>query len=309
MGFVVTMWILMTVCDIVTVFCVYYVGLRIYQEQTAFIAAMLCATAISAAYYSLTKFDSFPVTIAAMAMLFTVYGEKTKGYLASIIGLFVKLWPIVLYPFLWIYNARESSVVAEGKARALPYLAGGGAVFGVMILLGYNKFLDYTNLVYSNTLLYLASRGLQVTGAAIPLDALITVFRVLMVLVFLGAVYWMSRNPGSETRMMKMVLLSLVVLIFFIQYRSPQYTAWLVPFAALLVAGDVPGILSFYLVQVLGYIEFPLSFRAVWVNQEWKSGWAPVLFVALFAAYGLLLWRAMKAPEAPAVPPGNKGAE
>ena len=75
--------------DIITLFCIYYIGLKLYSEQTAFIAAMLYATSISMAYYSLSKFDAFPTCLAILAVLVTVYGDKTKGYLVSVAGLFL----------------------------------------------------------------------------------------------------------------------------------------------------------------------------------------------------------------------------
>ncbi|MDD1658748.1 MAG: hypothetical protein LUP92_00610, partial [Methanomicrobiales archaeon] len=56
LGFVLAMWALMTACDIVTTLCIYYIGLKLYSEQTAFIAAMLSATAFSVAYFVLTRF-------------------------------------------------------------------------------------------------------------------------------------------------------------------------------------------------------------------------------------------------------------
>jgi len=308
LGFVALMWVVMAICDIVTVFCVYYIGLKIYREQTAFVAAMLCATAFSAAYFALTKYDAFPVSIAAVALLATVYARKNAGYLATIIGLFVKLWPMVLFPFLWIYNARDSSIWKEGKERAIWFLLAACGAFGLMILAGYNKFLEYTDLVYCNTIPYLMSRYLQIANLAIPTSAIIAVFRVLIIVAVAGALYWMYRRPGSVPRMLKMILLVLFVLVFFIQYRSPQYSFWLLPFFALLVAGDLPGVLAFYGVQVLAYIEFPLAFGVLYVNDHYLNEWAMVFFTLLFVAYGLLLWRALKAPEPPGAPAGKVDA-
>jgi len=287
--FVVMMWILMAICDLITTIAIYYIGLQLYSERTAFIAALVYATAFSAAYFSFTVFDAFPVMLAALALLFTVYGAKTKGYLTAVVGLFAKLWPMVLFPFLWVYNAKDSSVLAEGRRRAIGILVVASAAFVVMVAVGYNTFLGYTSLVYSNTIPYLASVFLP----AVPFDAIVNVFRVMMVVIILGAIYWMYRKPGSISRLVKMIFLSIFVLVFLIQYRSPQYTVWLMPFAALLVAGDAWGILIFFAVQVMEYLEFPLTFYSVWVNEHYVSGWAIPFFITFFIAYGLLLWRAM----------------
>jgi len=305
-GFVLTMWALMAACDIVTTLCIYYIGLKLYNERTAFIAAMLCATAFSAAYYSLTRFDAFPTCLAALAMLATVYNNRTKGYLGAVAGLFAKIWPALLYPFMWIYNARDSSIIAEGKERAIWILLAAGLAFGGMLLVGYNKFLGYAEMVYCNTIPYLIFSYLQMAGAAIPFGVIANIFRALTVVAILGALYWMFRHPRSMTTMIKMSLVAIIVLIFFSQYRSPQYVAWLSPFAALLVAGDAWGILAFFGVQTMEYIEFPLTFGTVWVNDHYVSGWAPGLFTALFIAYGLLVWRAMKSEGAGAGSPERK---
>jgi len=114
--------------------------------------------------------------------------------------------------------------------------------------------------------------------------------------VVAGALYWMYRQPRSITLLLKMVLLTIFAVVFLSQYRSPQYIVWFTPFAALLVAGDHRGILSFYAVQVLAFIEFPLAFWVLYVNQHYVTEWALGFFTLLFIAYGLLLWEAMKGP-------------
>ena len=290
LGFVVIMWILMAACDIGTTLCVYYIGLKIYGERTAFTAAMLNATAFSAAYFALTKFDAFPVFVAAFALLATAYSNKMTGYLAAITGLFVKLWPMLLYPFLWLYNARDSSIIQEGKERAAWLLLATGGLFGLMLWVGYNRFLFYVGVIYCNTIPYLISQILP----AVSFDMIVGVFRGLTVIVTLGALYWMFRKPGSLTRMVKMILLVTFALVFFLQYRSPQYSVWILPFVVLLVAGDLWSILVFYWVQALAYIEFPLTFYTLYVNEHYVSGWAPVFFAVLFISYGVLLWRAIR---------------
>jgi len=74
------MWALMIICDIVTTLIVYYIGLKLYSEQTAFIAAMLSASALSSAYFIIIGFDAFPTCFAMVAILATIYGDKITGY-------------------------------------------------------------------------------------------------------------------------------------------------------------------------------------------------------------------------------------
>ncbi len=293
-GFIIAMWVLLAVCDIVTILCIYYVGLKLYSERTAFIAAMLYATAISAAYYSLCKFDALPTCLAMLAVLATVYGDKTKGYLATVVGLFVKIWPIILYPFLWIYNSKDSSLIAEGKKRAIGIALATFVLFVAMIVAGYNGFLVYTDTVYCNTVVYAVSQYFLMAGIQIPFSAMVTVFHILAAATIFGALYYFYKKPKTISLFLKVLLISIMATIFLMQYRSPQYSVWFWPFAALLLATDIWGILLFVGIQIFSFIEFPFAFWTLYTNGEYTSPFALGFFTLFFLAYGLLLWRAMK---------------
>ena len=300
LGFFITMWILLAACDIVTVLCIYYVGLKLYSERTAYIAAMLYATAISVAYYSLCKYDAFPIFLAMLAVLATVYNDKTKGYLASVIGLFVKIWPVLLYPFLWVYNSGESSIsslIVEGKTRAIGILLATIVLFVAMIAVGYSAFLIYTNTIYCNTLVYTISQYFQLAGIQIPFSAMITAFHILAAGIILGALYYLYKKPKTPGLLLKVLLIALMATVLLMQYRSPQYSIWFMPLAALLLATDIWGILLFISVQILSFIEFPFAFWTLYTNSEYTSPLALGFFTLFFLAYGLLLWRALKMEE------------
>jgi len=238
-------------------------------------------------------------------VLATLYGNKVTGYLASVLGLFVKIWPIVVFPFLWLYNARYTSVMEEGKNRAFAFLLGGGILFGLMILGGYDKFLGYADRVYCNSVPYTIDQYLLLLGIVIPFGITALLFRILTVVVIAGALYLMYRQPKNIALMLKLILAVIIVITAFSQYRSPQYIVWFTPFAALLVADDIRGILVFIGVQVLAYIEYPLAYGVLYINEKYVSGWALVLFTVLFIMIGLLLWRALLR-EKPGVKRGNQ---
>jgi hypothetical protein len=282
----------MLICNIVTTLCVYYTGLKLYSEKTAFIAAMLNATAFSVAYYTLCRFDSFPACLAMLAVLATVYGDKASGYLASVLGLFAKIWPVVLFPFLWLYNARKSSMMKEGRQRAFAFLVGGGLLFGLMIAAGYDKFIAYADKVYCNTIPYTVYQYFQMLGIAIPFGIIATIFRILTVGVILGALYLMYQQPKNIRRMLGLILAVIIAVILLSQYRSPQYIVWFTPFAAVLVADDLWGICLFIAVQLLAYLEYPLAYGVLYANDKYVSDWAIWFFTLYFIMIGLLLWRA-----------------
>jgi hypothetical protein len=295
--FTLAMGALMLICAMVTTFCVYYIGLKLYPEKIAFTAALLNATAVSAAFYVVCRFDPFPTSLAMVAVLATLYGDEPGGYLASVLGLFTKLWPVVLFPFLWIYNARHTSIIEEGKKRAFAFLSAGGMIFGLMLWCGYNRvfgyanMLGFTDMVYCNTIPYTVNQYLRMVNIAVPFSSIAILFRILTVVVILGALYLMYQQPKNIARMVKLILVVTVVAIMFSQYRSPQYIVWFTPFAALLVADDLFGIVLFTGVQVLGYLEFPLSYSVLWVNSRYLSDGALVFFTVFFIMLGLLLWR------------------
>lgn len=292
--FVLSMWTILAICDIITTICIYYIGLKLYSEKTAFIAAFLYATAFSSAYYSLTKFDAFPLCVAMLSILLTIYGEKTKGYLTNVIGFFIKDWPIILFPLFLIYNSRKTSLLEELKRNALWIAIGGAILFVAMYAAGYIGFFQYSALIYCNTLVYTIFMYLQLAGVPISLNVLIILFHVLAVIAILGGWYYFYKKPKSIGLLLKMSLISIMALIFLLQYRSPQYEVWLMPIAALLLANNLRGILIFVGVQILSFIEFPIAFYTLYVNQQYISSWAVVFFTILFTAYGMLLWQALK---------------
>ena len=113
MAFVYTFQILMVICDLVTLLCIYLIALKLYNEQTAFLAGLIYATAFSTAYFVLTKYDAFPTCLLMLAVLFTIYGMKMKGYIAAGLGFFAKIFPVIAFPFLILFNTKKSSLKDE----------------------------------------------------------------------------------------------------------------------------------------------------------------------------------------------------
>jgi hypothetical protein len=287
--FLISMWILMIICDIITVFCVYLIARKVYPEYTAFISALLTATAIASTYFTLTKFDAFPTALMMLAILFTVYEDKTKGYLMSVAGMFAKLFPIGAFPFLWIYNSRDTSLIHEGKKRAFWIAEIGAALLAGFWVIGYNRFLEYASEIYCDTIPYLVSQYLLTSGITIPFPILSNVFRLLTVIAILLIVWWAVTGPKTITRMIQCILLSLWVVVFFSQYRSPEYIVWFTPLIALLLADSYLGIALFSAIQFIEYIAFPWGFYKIWVNANYTSQWAIPFFTVYFLIYGVLV--------------------
>ncbi len=294
LGFMLGMWILMVICDIITTLCVYLVGIRMYSERTALLAALLSATAISASYYTLTRFDAFPVCLASLALLATVYGDADRGYILAVAGFLAKIWPILLYPLLWLYHAKDSSLLREGRRGAIIIAASTMVIFAAMLGLGYDRFLGYAGLVYAQTLPYLIYSCIILISPEVPFKTVGTASVVLVGGILAGTALWMYRKPKDIATLVKAILLSVFAVAYLLPYQSPQYITWITPFAVLLVAGDLAGMLSFIGVQVLGYVEFPLTVWMIWTNESYRSPWAIPFFALFFALYGVMLWRAIR---------------
>ena len=112
-AFVFTFQALMIICDIGTVLCIYFIGLKIFDEKKAFYAALIYSAAFSTAYFVLTKYDAFPTFLLMVAVLFTIYGMNMKGYLADTAGILAKIFPVIALPFIVLYNARKTSLKEE----------------------------------------------------------------------------------------------------------------------------------------------------------------------------------------------------
>ena len=106
MAFVYTFQVLMVLCDIVTILCIYFIGLKLWNEKMAFYSGMIYATAFSTAYFVLTKYDAFPTCLLMGAVLFTVYGMNTRGYISAGLGFFAKIFPAIAFPFMILNNTK-----------------------------------------------------------------------------------------------------------------------------------------------------------------------------------------------------------
>jgi hypothetical protein len=142
--------VLMAFFDILTLFLVYLIGLRIFDSKRAFRAALLYATAFAASYFILTKYDSFPTFLLVLGTFAAVYGMPARSYISTILGFFTKVFPVIAVPYLVPFNASKTSLKTE-IVTLLKVAAVCGAIFLIpMILLvqdWYRPFLFATERV------------------------------------------------------------------------------------------------------------------------------------------------------------------
>ncbi|MDD1660856.1 MAG: hypothetical protein LUQ49_00145 [Methanomicrobiales archaeon] len=302
MAFIYSFQLLMILCDLGTLLCIYFIGLKISDERTAWYAGLVYATAFSASYFVLTKFDAFPTLLLMGAILFTVYDRKVHGYVSATLGFFAKVFPAVSFPFMILYNAKTTSLSEEVITAAKVFLPFAVILFIPFLLLRpdhLNTYLFATGAtvgVYASTATYtlytyihdVAHLGLP--AATVSLFMYLLLGLVMLLLLWIG---WKDRRKSPVT-LLKLTGFAIFAFVFFSKFHSPQYIVWYTPFLALLVAGDLLKTGLFYLVQALAYLEFPLLFGTFYVNLNYLSpagsaGWYLTLFFFTLEYLALIL--------------------
>lgn len=291
MAFVYSFQALMVICDIVTILCVYLIALRLWNERIAFLSGLLYAAAFSAAYFVITKYDAFPTCLLMLAILFTVYGSAIKGYAASALGFFTKVFPILALPFLVLFNARKTSLKEEIVTAAKVIVPVSIILFVPVFILNPSTLKVYFPVrsdigYYSNTLTFtLYSWIHDVFRIGLSLDLVSALMYVLMAAGLLALLYAAWTIPGRDpVLLIKLILCATVLVVVCAKVRSPQYIVWYTPLLCLLAADDIRKIALLFAYQALAFIEFPLMFGSFYTSLQYtgavmSSGWMLTLFV------------------------------
>lgn len=277
--FIFTFQALMALCDICTVLCIYLIGLKIYDENKAFLAALVYSAAFSTAYFVLTKYDAFPTALLMIAVLFTVYGMSMRGYLADVAGALAKIFPLIALPFMMLYNAKRTSLRGEFCSLLkifiplillimLPVLIMKPEIIGQYL----SGNLLRSN-VYVNTPTYAIYAILhELLDINVPIDLISNLMFAVLGIILLLLVYTAFRMEKiSGINLVKFIALSIFSVVFFMNYHSPQYLIWFTPLVCLLIADRMYAVALFFLAQIITYMEFPLMFGTLYTNAEYLN--------------------------------------
>jgi hypothetical protein len=279
LAFAYTFQILMVICDIVTILCIYLICLKIWDEKIAFRAGLIYATAFSTAYFVLTKYDAFPTCLLMLAVLFTVYDMKMKGYISAGLGFFAKIFPAIAFPFLILHNARSTSIKDEIIAVLKVMIPLSVVLLLPVVVIRPEAIRTYvfatgaSTGVYANTVTYMLHSWFNgVWHITISPEIVSLVMYGLMGIAMLYILY----NAYTDTdkrpvTLLKTLLCAFIVVVFFTKFHSPQYIVWFTPFLCILVADDVYKIILFFITQIFAYIEFPLMFGSYYTNLEYTN--------------------------------------
>jgi hypothetical protein len=304
MAFVYTFQLLMVLCDIVTTVCIYLIGLRLWNERTAFHGGLIFTCAFSSAYFVITKYDAFPTTLLMLAILFTIYRHEVKGYAASTLGFFTKVFPVLALPFFVLYNAKRTSLKQEIITVAKVVIPISAALFLPLFFISPDTFRIYVPIrselgYYSNTLTFTIYSWIHdVFHAGISIDAVSAIMYIGMGVGFLVLFYAAYTIPGRDPKLLiKLILCSIILVVVCAKVRSPQYIVWFTPLLCLLAADDVRKIVLLFIFQGMAYLEFPLMFGAFYTSVTYtdpvlSSGWITTLVVFTLEYFALFvcLW-------------------
>jgi hypothetical protein len=281
-AFFVTFPILMTICSLITLVCVYYTTIKIYNNtKKAFIAAFLFATAFSTAYFVLTKYDAWPTCLLMIGITCTLYGGTLRkyGYITTVIGFFAKIYPVIILPFILIFNAKTTTIKGEIVDLLKIIIPLFVVLFIPMVLINPQSIGTYLiqtasgKGAFSMSLVYTIYSWINgILGIAIQTSTISLMMSLTMVVFLFTIVYLAYIDKGkSPVLLLEMILCALVIVVTFSQYHSPQYMMWFIPVLSILVAGDIFKMVIFYVFQAIEFIKFPLMFGTFYTNQAYTN--------------------------------------
>jgi len=279
---------IMIICDILTAICIYYIALKIYKSQkTAFTSGIIYTLSLCAAYTSLTRFDSFPVFLMLFSIFLILYKDElsisvNNGYFINAMGFFVKIFPVVALPFLILYESKFSSGILKDRIKL------NIIIYTILSLLLFIPFIILTGLdkaikpylfatgsntmsVYGNTLTYNIYSWLHdIFKLSIDTNSISLVMTIIMGIIIIGLlIVAFKMKKISELNLIQFICVSLISVIIFSRFHSPQYFMWVAPFFAILVADDIYKIVVFFIVQFFAFVEFPLMFGKFYTNANY----------------------------------------
>lgn len=313
--FMFTFSVLMIICDCITTACIYLIARKIWNDsKVAFTAACVYITAISTAYFAMIDYGALPACILMLGLTTFIYGKdilgsRLNGYTAPIIGYFAKVFPILALPFIILYKSRVTSLKEEIISAVKIIIPVSLVLFVPLFVFNpASVFKTYFPArmdigYFPNTIIWTLTVWLRdVFKFNVTIENVLSFVYVCMFISIITLAYTAFRYKGQDPKiLLKFILCAIMIIVLSFKVRSPSYILWFTPLICILIADNIYKIGAFYIFQILAYIEFPLTFWALWTNVEYtnpiySTNWylALLLFTLEFSVLLIVVWLAIE---------------
>lgn len=304
--------LLMIICDCITAICIYLIVKKIWNDsKRAFISAAVYTTAISTAYFAMVDNASLPTCLLMISLTLLIYEKeisdkyKVGEYLALICGYFTKVFPIIALPFIIFHKSKTTSLKQE-IISALKVVIPVSAllILPTFIFNPASTFKTYVPMrmdigYFPETIIWTIFVWLHdVFSMGITTEMVLYGVYACMGIGILSLVYSAyAYKKQDPIVLIKFILCGILLVVLSFKVRSPTYVIWFTSLVCILIGDNIYKIGLFYITQILGYIEYPLSFWKLWTNVGYTNpihsmNWymALIMFTLLFASLIALTW-------------------
>jgi hypothetical protein len=297
--------LLMIICNIITTLSIYFIVLKLYQNNTlAYRAGLVYIISVVALYTTLTRYDAFPVCLLVVSILLFIY--KKDGFTISVIGFFTKIFPIITYPFFIIYSLKNHENINWKRIISIGGILTTLLIVPFMLMGGLKVVNPYlfasgstiTN-IYTNTFSYtIFSIIHDIILLKISLNIIFTCMTAILILSILYLLYYIYISTIHSYRdMILSICIILSLLIITAKFHSPQYFMWISPLFVILIIDDIKKVILYMIFQIMTFIEFPILFGKYYTNVSLpmvgSSDWFTIIFFFLIEYLTmiiLLIW-------------------
>jgi hypothetical protein len=257
---------------------------------------------------SLTRFDIFPAALSLLCLILAARKHWTLAYVALALGALIKMYPIVLFPLLFLDEQREraslfdlqavtpgktalsaisaalrnlrrwhwkNALVFAGTLAGVTAIAWGLSPSGAFHWLVYLAIRPFTAESTGAALLWLASlAGRPITwnfsfGSMNIISPISSPFiEGFVLLLAAGYLYIIIQQLRGKMDFLQSCLAALLLLIATGKVFSPQYLLWIIPFMALSAPGNRKLWLAWVGICILTTLIYPVFYGIIAFSQN-----------------------------------------
>ncbi len=271
----------MVVWDTITVVCIYLISLKLSNQKKAFYSGIIYATGVATAYFTLTKYDAFPVMLMMVALTLYAYNKELSSYATLSIGAITKWFPGMLLPLFIITDIKNKTINVKN-------------IFIVIIIAAISCIPFFILSPYGFLRTYTFHIGRTQISSSFPyyidfitrstIFSSVSMYLISFALLVIVAIYWLRIKPTLKN----VIIFSFLSIFSFVMFNtifSPQYYMWFAPFIAIFLVSDYFESVVAYITQIIMYIEFPVLYGVIYINDYYYEpvGFSLMFFTAKFA--------------------------